>query len=106
MMDYLSPFTKGGKTMEPTGKPEPANWEITAFSLRCDYIGDMVTVRVARDWLATCAWYLKYKTNATKESKQGIDKAIKQRIDKCLGPNCPIVTKYREKLIEEDFGKK
>jgi len=91
--------------MEPTGKFEPANWEITAFSFRCDYIGDMVTLRVTRDWLAACAWYLKYKANITKERERKIDQVVKQTIDKCLGPNCPIVTKYREKLIQEEFGK-
>ena len=92
--------------MEAIGKLGPANWEITAFSFGCDYIGDTVTVRVTRDWLATCAWYLKYKANVTKQSGQKTDKAIKQGIEKCLGPDCPAVTKYREKLIEEEFGKK
>lgn len=92
--------------INPSVKFEGANWEITAISLRCDYIGDIVTVRVTRDWLATCAWYLKYKTNATKQSKQKIEKAIKQRIDKCLGPDCPIIAEYREKLIKEEFGEK
>ncbi len=33
-------------------------------------------------------------------------KAIKQRINKCLGPDCRLVAKYREKLIEEELGKK
>ncbi len=92
--------------MEPTGKLEPANWEITAFSLQCDHINEVVTVRVTRDWTATCAWYLKYKTNAAKQSGQKIGKAVKQSsIDKCLGPNCPIVTEYRKKLIQEEFAK-
>ncbi len=92
--------------MEPTGKLEPANWEITAFSLQCDHVGDTVTVRVTRDWLATCSWYLKHKANATKQSGQKIDKGIRQSIGKCLGPDCPVITKYREKLIEEEVGKK
>ena len=92
--------------MEAIGKLGPANWEITAFSFGCDYIGDTVTVRVTRDWLAKCAWYLKYKTDTPKGRKQEIDKVIKHRIDKCLGPDCPLVAKYREKLIEEAFGKK
>ena len=91
--------------MESTKKLQPANWEITAFSLQCDHIGDRVTLRVTRDWLAVCAWYLKYKANITKERERKIDKIVKQTIDKCLGPNCPIVTKYREKLIQEEFGK-
>ncbi len=91
--------------MEPTGKLQPANWEVTAVSLQCNHIGDKVTLRVTRDWLAACAWYLKYKTNVTKRSAQKMQKVIKKSIDKCLGPDCPIVTKYREKLIQEEFGK-
>ena len=90
--------------MKPTEKLEPANWEITAFSLLCDHIGETVTVRVTRGWVATCAWYLKHKANETKKSGQKIDKAIKGK--ECLGPGCPNVIKYREKLIEEEFGEK
>jgi hypothetical protein len=82
MMDYPSPFTKGGKKMEPTVKLGPASWEITAFSFGCDYIGDRVTVRVTRDWLAKCAWYLKYKAHVPRQNGQKMDKAIKQRIGK------------------------
>ncbi len=91
--------------MEPTGKLQPANWEITAFSLKCNHIGDKVTLRVTRDWLAACAWYLKYKANVTKRSGKKMEKGIKQSIDKCLGPSCSIIRKYREKLIQEEFGK-
>ena len=105
MMDDLWRLTKGGNTMVPTQKLEPANWEITAFSFQCDPINEVVTVRVTRDWAATCVWYLNYKANATKQSGQKISRAVKQSsIDKCLGPNCPIVTKYLEKLIQEEFG--
>ena len=87
----------------PSADPERANWEVTAIALPCDYIGDFVTVRVSGDWLAQCAWYLKYKSNASKEKFDGI---IMGKIDKCVGPDCPIVTGYRDKLIEEEFGKK
>ncbi len=101
MIHDLCRFAKGGNMMEPTGKLEPANWEITAFSLQCDHISEVVTVRVTRDWAATCAWYLKHKADAIKQ----MGKAVKRSsIDKCLGPNCPIVTKYREKLVQEEFG--
>jgi hypothetical protein len=80
----------------PSADPERANWEVTAIALPCDYIGDFVTVRVSGDWLAQCAWYLKYKSNASKEKFDGI---IMGKIDKCVGPDCP-------KLIEEEFEKK
>ena len=97
---------KGGKVMQPTSKPQTANWEITAISLRCDHIGDFVTVRVSGDWLAKCTWYLKYKSEVSKGKNQERATVIKQRMDKCVGPDCPIVTKYRGKLIEEASGKK
>jgi len=88
---------KGGKMIQPSVELKAANWEITAITLRCDYIGDVVTVMVNRDWLAKCTWYLKHKLSTSKENKQ--------RIDKCVGPDCPVVKKYRAKLIEEEFGK-
>ncbi len=91
--------------MEPTGKLKPANWEITAFSLQCDHINEIVTIRVSRDWTAACAWQLKYNAAVTKQSRQEMDKAVKKSAGKCLGSNCPIVTKYRDKLIQEEFGK-
>ena len=92
--------------MQPSVERGPANWEITAISFRCDYIGDYVTVMVHPDWLANCAWYFKYKSNTSKENKQDLNPAIKQRIDKCVGPDCPLVVAYRDKLIDEEFGKK
>lgn len=91
--------------VQPAVKLETANWEKTAISLRCDSIDDFVTVMVNREWIAKCAWYLRYKLKATKENKQKIDKTIKGRIDKCEGHDCPVVTKYRDKLIEEERGK-
>ncbi len=90
----------------PSADPERANWEVTAIALPCDYIGDLITVRVTRDWVAGCAWYVKHKSDRSKGNKQKLDKIIKERIEKCVGPDCPIVAQYRDKLIEEEFGKK
>jgi hypothetical protein len=91
--------------IQPRTKFERANWEITAIALRCDYIGDVVTVMVDRDWRVKCAWYLKYKLNSTQGKKQKIYKTIKGKINKCIGRDCPVVCKYREKLIAEELGK-
>lgn len=92
--------------MQPTSKPQTANWEITAISFRCDYIDDFATVRVHRDWLATCTWYLKYKTDASKGNRQTLDPIVQPRINKCVGPDCPLVRAYRDKLIKEESGEK
>ena len=85
---------------------EQANWDTTAAAMPCDYIGDLITVRVTRDWAAECAWYAKYKSNRSKGKKQKLDKTIKEKRGKCVGPDCPLVTEYREKLIKEEFGKR
>lgn len=87
-------------------KLKSAHWEITAIGLHCNYIDDFITVRVNRDWLAECAWYLRYKKKTLKENKQKFSKTIMQKIGKCVGPDCPVIAKYRGKLIEEELGKK
>lgn len=92
--------------MQPNIEQKLANWEITAMGLRCDYIDDFVTVRVKRDWLGECVWYRKYKSNASEEHKQKLGAAIKEKMNKCVGPDCPTVKKYRDKLIEEESGKR
>ncbi len=91
---------------QPSEELERANWEVTAAALPCDYIGELITVRVTRGWVADCGWYFKYKPDRSEGNKQKLEKASKGKIDRCVGPDCPIVTKYRDKLIEEEFGKK
>jgi hypothetical protein len=87
-------------------KLKSANWEITAIGLHCDYIDDFITVKVNRDWLAECPWCIRYKMKTAKGNKKKFGKAIMQKIEKCVGPDCPIIAKYRDKLIEEELGKK
>ena len=93
--------------MNPPGVDlERAHWETTAAALPCDFIGDLITVRVTRDWVAECAWYLKYKSDRSKGNKKKRGRRSKGKIDKCVGPDCPVVINYRDKLYEEEFGKK
>jgi hypothetical protein len=42
----------------------------------------------------------------SKGNKQKFGKIIMQKIEKCVGPDCPVIAKYRDKLIEEELGKK
>ncbi len=90
--------------IQAKGKAEPAKWEITATTLHCDFIDDLVTITVTRDWLAKCSWYLQYKGNTDKNQPK-IDRATKGKITKCKGPDCPAVTKYRDKLMAEESEK-
>jgi len=87
-------------------KPEPANWQITATTIRCDLVDDFVTIMVNKDWSTRCAWYGRYKEKALEDKKQKFDKAITLKIEKCAGPECSYVTDYRDKLIQEESGGK
>ncbi len=83
---------------------QPGNWQITATTIRCDFVDDFVTVMVESDWTTKCVWYNRYKHKASGDKKQKFDKTIKSKIERCAGPDCPLVTEYRDKLIQEEFG--
>jgi hypothetical protein len=91
--------------MQGTTKPEPAKWEITGTTLRCESIDDYVTLAVTREWMAKCTWCLKYKTQSVQNAPRK-KKTIREKIEKCIGPGCPVVTKYRDKLMSEEAAKK
>jgi hypothetical protein len=61
---------------------------------------------VNKDWSTRCAWYNRYKAKATVDKKQKFEKKIRQKIEKCAGPDCSYVSEYRGKLIKEEFGEK
>ena len=84
----------------------PANWQVTATTIRCDFIDDFATLLVKNDWVAKCVWYNRYKQKAIEGKKQSFDKRIQLKIEKCAGPTCRYVTEYRDKLIQEESGGK
>lgn len=85
---------------------KPGNWQITATTIRCDYVDDNVTLMVDRDWTTRCAWYRRYKQKALEDKKQKFDKEIRIKIVKCAGSECPLAVSYRDKLIQEELGAK
>ena len=85
---------------------KPGNWQITATTVHCDYVDDDITLMVDKDWTTRCAWYRRYKQKALEDKKRKFDKAIRLKIEKCAGPECPFAIKYRDKLIQEELGVK
>ena len=83
---------------------KPANWQITATTIRCDYVDDNVTLMVDRDWTTRCAWYHRYKQKVLENPKRKFDKTIRLKMEKCPGAECPIALEYRDKLIREEFA--
>ncbi len=86
------------------GKPdiEPGNWQITATTIRCDYVDDFVTIMIESDWTAKCVWYRRYKAAYPKAK---LSRDVRSKIPLCKGPECPLVIRYRDKLIKEEKEK-
>ncbi len=91
--------------MQGTTKPAGPKWEVTATTLRCESIGEYVTLRVSREWTAKCAWCVKYTPDAV-QNAVAIKKTIQEKIKKCVGPDCPVVTGYRDRLMAEEAAKR
>ena len=85
---------------------QPASWQAVATTIHCDYVDDAASIMVYKDWTTRCTWYREYKEKAAQDAKRKLDKNIKAKIDKCVGPLCSNVTGYRDKLVKEEFGDK
>jgi len=70
------------------------NWQVTATTVRCDMVGDEVTLLVYKDWSVKCTGHAKYATGKT-GNKNG-------HHPRCEGAECRLATEYRKKLQEEE----
>ena len=61
-------------------------WQVTAKTIRCDFIGNYATLVVYPDGGAKCTLYNKYIS-----AKDG-----KKRLKNCTGPKCDYVTEFSE----------
>jgi hypothetical protein len=80
----------------------PGNWQLTATTVKCDYVDDFITLMVYKDWATKCTWYRKYKETSPSDKKRKLAKEIRQKVVKCAGPECPLAINYRDKLINEE----
>ena len=84
----------------------PANWQVTATTVECEFVTDDATILVYKDWSCRCTWWARYKKVAGEDPKHKFEKALKEKIAKCQGPDCKYVISYRDKLIEEEKAAK
>jgi len=83
---------------------KPGNWQTTATTRQCDYVGEAITIMVDKDWSTRCTWFRRYKQKATDNKRQKFEKAIKTKIEKCRGAECPLAINYRDTLIQQEFS--
>jgi len=85
---------------------ESADWQVTATTIRCDMVDDLVTIMVDKDWSTRCVWYNRHKGESLENKRQKFGKSIRFKIERCTGPECSYVTNYRDKLMQEESGGK
>jgi hypothetical protein len=82
------------------------DWKVTATTIFCEAVDDEVTIIVYPDFTTKCTGYAKYH-EPTKEIGKLLGKKAKRlghRLE-CEGTLCPQVTRYRERLAEEELRK-
>jgi hypothetical protein len=79
------------------------DWEVTATTIYCDAVDDEVTLIVQRDFSVKCTGYNRY-SKTDMETLGLLRRKSKQagRQLGCVGLECPLVIKYRDKLIAEE----
>ncbi|MFC1937103.1 hypothetical protein ACFLWY_00925 [Chloroflexota bacterium] len=82
------------------------NWQVTAATIYCDAVNEVVTVMVYKDMSARCTGYTRYGEPGAemlgllkKRSKQ-----VKRPLG-CEGLECRRVAQYKEKLMAEEAAK-
>jgi hypothetical protein len=64
-------------------------WQVTATTVRCDWVDDFAVIMVHPDKTAKCAFYNRYS-----ERSEG-----KKRLKRCKWPDCPLVNEFRERAF-------
>jgi len=62
--------------------------------LRCDVVGEEVTLLVHKDWSVKCTGYQKHSGVKTSKNKSANGR--------CQGTECKLATEYRSKLQKEE----
>ena len=74
------------------------DWQITAATLRCDVVGDEVTLLVHKDWSVKCTGAVRYAPGGNGHKKN-------TRNPLCEGTDCQLAKDYRKKLQDEEADK-
>lgn len=77
------------------------DWQVTAKAIYCDAVEDDVVIMVFGDGTLKCTGYLKYVTQANRDTSTILKKksrALKRDL-KCVGPLDFRVTSYRDEIL-------
>jgi len=83
---------------------KPASWQLTATTIKCDIVDDEATIIIYKDWSAKCTGHSRYASFSKAEGLNKKKSLTSGRRRQCLGPQCPKVIEYRERLLSEESG--
>jgi hypothetical protein len=72
---------------------EKMDWQVTATTIRCDFVGDFAVLMVHGDGTAKCAYVNRW--SARKEGK----KKLKNCKGRESAMDCPLVSEFRERAL-------
>ncbi len=81
---------------------KPASWQLTATTINCDAVDDEATILVYKDWSVKCTGHARYASSKEAHGLLRRKSRSLGRLLECLGPECPKVMQYREKLLSEE----
>ena len=67
------------------------SWQVTATTIQCDYVGDFAVLMVYGDGGVRCSYYGRYSEAKGKDSVK--------KLQNCKGPDCPLLTEFKEKAF-------
>jgi hypothetical protein len=79
-----------------------ASWQLTATTINCDVVDDEATILVYKDWSVKCTGHARYGSPREGRVLPRKKSLSQERHLECLGPECPKVIQYREKLLSEE----
>lgn len=79
------------------------DWQVTATTIKCDAVGEEITIMVYPDGSARCASYTKFNADAGTQSRIKTRTGVQGGVPECGGPLCRRVTDYRDKIMAEEL---
>jgi hypothetical protein len=64
-------------------------WQVTATTVKCQYVGDFATIMVKPDGASKCSY-----VNRHSQAKDGTKK-----LRSCKWPNCPLVSDFQKQAL-------
>jgi len=77
------------------------NWQVTAATIYCGAVDNEVTIMVYKDGSVKCVGHREYAGPEIQKQMKKKSLRLKKEL-RCTGPDCELVTGYRDKVLREE----